>query len=381
MTSSYHRPRYRKRRYISERQIEAIEQARQSVTLINSMRTSRIALPDRIFDWLGYPFQKRAFHRLLQEKFEGFPWLAKAWADYRTLEAERKALDIASKKWPAPKAAAEVREIGKKRAEAEQRARTAVYILTYYETLFPWLVQFRDEDIDELLVEQGRDEEEDIQKSRHDPARQWLTEAEYQKLPRVEKFQLALDRYRQKKKFKWELGRDYERYIGHLYEKRGYAVYYQGIVEGLDDLGRDLICTKDNSVEIIQCKFWSKEKQIHEKHIFQLYGTVIAHKIDNPKTSVSACFTTSTTLSERAKQFADELSIRVYENCALEPYPIIKCNVSRRDGTKIYHLPFDQQYDRTLIENERNECYVETVAKAEQLGFRRAYRWRGKTSE
>jgi len=30
------------------------------------------------------------------------------------------------------------------------------------------------------------------------------------------------------------------------------------------------------------------------------------------------------------------------------------------------------------VEEERNECYVETVKEAEGLGFRRAYRWRGK---
>ena len=48
-----------------------------------------------------------------------------------------------------------------------------------------------------------------------------------------------------------------------------------------------------------------------------------------------------------------------------------------RNGEKIYHLPFDQQYDRTLIKEEKNECYLETVKEAEALGFRRAFRWRG----
>jgi len=55
----------------------------------------------------------------------------------------------------------------------------------------------------------------------------------------------------------------------------------------------------------------------------------------------------------------------------------VKCNVSRRTGEKIYHLPFDQQYDRTLVEEDRDEYYVETVREAEELGFRRAFRWRG----
>ncbi len=38
---------------------------------------------------------------------------------------------------------------------------------------------------------------------------------------------------------------------------------------------------------------------------------------------------------------------------------------------------FDQRYDRTLVEEERNECYVGTIKEAEALGFRRAFRWRG----
>lgn len=55
--------------------------------------------------------------------------------------------------------------------------------------------------------------------------------------------------------------------------------------------------------------------------------------------------------------------------------------MARKDGTKIYHLPFDQQYDRTIIEEEGNERYVETVKEAEALGFRHAFRWKGKLSK
>jgi hypothetical protein len=74
------------------------------------------------------------------------------------------------------------------------------------------------------------------------------------------------------------------------------------------------------------------------------------------------------------------LGVKIIEKFPIRPYPVIKCNVSLRDRTKIYHLPFDQQYDRTLIEF-KDECYVETVAEAEALGFRRAFRWRGNKDE
>ncbi|OYO31097.1 hypothetical protein CD932_08160 [Janthinobacterium sp. PC23-8] len=53
-------------------------------------------------------------------------------------------------------------------------------------------------------------------------------------------------------------------------------------------------------------------------------------------------------------------------------YPLIKCNVNGRN--KIYHLPFDQQYDRVRISPARGELYVRTAQEAEKLGFRRAMR-------
>lgn len=50
--------------------------------------------------------------------------------------------------------------------------------------------------------------------------------------------------------------------------------------------------------------------------------------------------------------------------------------LSRATGERVYHLPFDQQYDTTVIEPDRGELYAATVAEAEELGFRRAWRWR-----
>jgi len=321
---------------------------------------------------------KDAISQLAKEKSQGFPWLAKAYADYFYLQDLKRAGYLKSKSHPAVRAAEHVREVASQRRIAERLYRVLRYKLEYYERLFPWLVDFGDEGIDELIrqIVEEKEVEADIEEP-DDPVKKYLTQAEYAKLSTAERNQRALDRYWQKRKSKWEIGRDYERFTGYLYERKDYAVYYQGIIEGLADLGRDLICTRDNIAEIVQCKYWSKEKEIHEKHIFQLYGTFIAYKIDHPDKEVSACFVTSTRLSDRAKQFANALAIAAIEEQPLEHYPCIKCNVSRRDGTKIYHLPFDQQYDRTLVEEERNECYVETVKEAEDLGFRRAFRWRG----
>ena len=81
-------------------------------------------------------------------------------------------------------------------------------------------------------------------------------------------------------------------------------------------------------------------------------------------------------MSDIARSFAKSLNIKIYENIPLRRFPMIKCNIGRNEE-RIYHLPFDQQYDVTKINTEKGDCYCDTVAEAEAKGFRRAYRWRG----
>ena len=38
---------------------------------------------------------------------------------------------------------------------------------------------------------------------------------------------------------------------------------------------------KNNMTLIIQCKYWGGVKQIHEKHITQLYGTMIGYCVEH----------------------------------------------------------------------------------------------------
>lgn len=52
-----------------------------------------------------------------------------------------------------------------------------------------------------------------------------------------------------------------------------------------------------------------------------------------------------------------------------------------RDGTRVYHLPFDQQYDRTVIDPSQGEFYGDCVKSASAKGFRRAFRWTGLQTE
>jgi hypothetical protein len=113
----------------------------------------------------------------------------------------------------------------------------------------------------------------------HDPVRRYIEREEWEKLSESERNQRALDRYiESRKKSKWQIGRDYELYCGYCYEKKGFLVDYFGSYNGLDDLGRDLIISKGDDIRIVQCKYWSKFKTIHEKHIFQLFGSMYQYR-------------------------------------------------------------------------------------------------------
>jgi hypothetical protein len=324
---------------------------------------------------------RQVIEALRRDKVEAFDFIGRAFADYELARAELAAEYLSTKSHPALTSAEVVREKGRELAEVRRRMKVAEWIVALYELHFPWLAELRNLDEEAAFIsgdDTGSDEN-DAEGAERDPVRHWLTKEEYQALSTVERNQRALDRYLRSRKTPWQLGRDYERYVGYLREQEGYKVTYQGIFKGLEDLGRDVIAERDREIEVIQCKRWSRIKTIHEKHVFQLFGTVVAMRIEQPDARVSGTFVTTTSLSDRAREFARQLEIAVQESFPLSDYPRIKCNVARPSGQRIYHLPFDQQYDTTVIEPERGEVFIGTVADAEDMGFRRALRWRTPT--
>src|SRR5208337_3290465 len=173
--------------------------------------------------------------RLYQEKSQGFPWLAKAYSDYSSLCDMKIADWLSGKKRPAVKTADIVREMAAEKRESERKFKISKYLLEMYESLFPFLIEFRGEDLDDYI--RIRLDEYNKEERPEDEVIIYTTHGERETLSKQEIFQRALDRYWQKEKRPWEIGRDYERYVGYLYEKDGYSVYYQGIVEGFSDLG------------------------------------------------------------------------------------------------------------------------------------------------
>lgn len=327
---------------------------------------------------------------LKEEQSIGNPYLAKVISEmfyYRDIEV----VDfLKNKKRPAIKTSEEIKKHALEKRELRRMFKIAYNRIKLYENVFPFITDLEPHDIDFLLKQ--KNESKFNVNDNDDPVREYVPE--YDKLTEEERNQRALDRYlKSNKKSNWEIGKMYERYIGYLYEKEGFAVEYVGIEKGFDDLGRDLICKKDNKTLVVQCKYWASHKEIKEAHINQLYGTTVKLFIDNFKEhskklknslfpdlftkeeiNIKAVFITSTKLSETAKNFADALGIEVINNKPLGEYPMIKCNLNSQTGEKIYHLPIDLHYDRFLMQNEKR-VYVKTVKEAMELGCRRAYKW------
>jgi hypothetical protein len=195
----------------------------------------------------------------------------------------------------------------------------------------------------------------------------------YRKPDENNQAQRLLDQYMSGSMSPLEIGKLYERYIGHLYEMKGCWVEYHGALNGYSDLGRDLIVKNGRDTYIIQTKCWSKNKLINENHIFQLYGSMEHyHETENHwNNNLTAIFYTTARFSEKAKDVADVLGVKLITLKLDKSYPLIKCNVSV-SGEKIYHLPFDPYYDKIKIKAHKGDLFVYTVEEAVAKGFRRA---------
>lgn len=284
---------------------------------------------------------------------------------------------LEKKKHPAIVEAKRINELKKETKLYIQKYRQMVYIYETLLNLFPEL-NYYVEDFETLqLLENTNSLNEFVED--FDKVQFYINKDEYQKLDEQERNQLALDRYISGQKTKWQIGRDYELFCGSEYEKEGWIVEYIGIEKKLEDLGRDLIASKGNEIHIVQCKYWSQNKIIHEKHIAQLFGTTIAFRIKNNNLwDVKPVFITNIELSQTAIEFARLLEVSVIKK-ELGEFPRIKCNYGKNDRgeeTKIYHLPFDQQYDNIKM-NRKGNFFAYSVKEAMDRGFRRAYKYYG----
>lgn len=318
-------------------------------------------------------------NRLLKTK-KPFSQLACMVADYETSIFKKDEHYLRYKPRPAIVSADKVREMREILAENVAECKQMLYKYEFLLSVFPELHDYI-EDEEALISISDYTTISEINDNR-DRVLDWISENDYRTMSVDERNQLALDRYKNRTKSNWEIGIDYELYVGYLLREGKhpfnlkYHVLQYGELNGLSDLGRDIIAERaeldgSRTILIIQCKRWSEQKVVHENAICQLYGTTVEYKIRHRNIyncKFTPVFITTTELSDMAKEFAKYLGVVVYI-ISMGEYPMIKCNIN--GGEKIYHLPFDQQYHRTEIKNE-GEFYASTVKEATSRGFRRA---------
>lgn len=209
---------------------------------------------------------------------KGRHWLAEFIVETEQAR-DRRDEHLKQKYRPAPKSAEIVKEIKREKRILAEKVKLLEYQLKAYEEYFPQLEEYRDLILDERVpLAAGSDNFDELESA--DPSMLFVKGEEWERLSETERNQLALDRYVARSKSNWEIGRFYERYLGYLWETSGWMVTYHGALHGFEDLGRDLICTKGNDVEIVQAKCWSKSKVIREKHLFQLFGTTVHYRLE-----------------------------------------------------------------------------------------------------
>lgn len=187
---------------------------------------------------------------LHSDNLSGFPYIASLIADYKLIDLD---YAIISLNWGHNvKRQQKVRsliEIRKELKTVISQYKEIQYQLDYLKTLYPAIDDILSTAYEDLVVKDIADT------SKIDSVKKYLSKDEYNSLSQTEANQLALDRYIEShKKNKWQVGRDYELYVGYKYSLLGYDIDYFGSYNGVADLGRDLIAKKENTTLIIQCK-------------------------------------------------------------------------------------------------------------------------------
>ncbi len=211
---------------------------------------------------------------LFNERSKAMPWLTALAADLHWVHDEKEAKRLESKRRPAKTSAESVRAHAQEKRRLRMENSLFRYRIALMVHLVPWLKDVDFEDAESVADQELIDRDDDFT----DPAACWLSKDEWEKLPTVDRYQRALDRYNGRPRSGWHVGRDFERFVGFQLERQGYNVVYHGAIQGFDDFGRDLIATDwTGKILLIQCKRWSTRKVIPESVIFQLFGSTVSY--------------------------------------------------------------------------------------------------------
>lgn len=178
---------------------------------------------------------------------------------------------------------------------------------------------------------------------------------------------------------KWKYGRDYERFIGYLFERKGYYVVYNGALEGKADGGIDLIACKDGFIHLIQCKRWRNLIGVEEIEKFanavdrferrrSMYESKLPHGYSKCKVMPIFYATNGYAKDAFNEAYWLDISLKTQPFSSIREYPPVKCVL--QNGEKVYYLPFDRDFDRVHVGVYRGGCYKFTVFDAQRAGYR-----------
>ena len=150
----------------------------------------------------------------------------------------------------------------------------------------------------------------------------------------------------------------YRLFIGYLYERRGWRVYYE-------DDNKRIICHKETSLVMIATEDGGI---MNINTLYALASRAISLKIDYPDFDVSAVCITSGTLSDKAKTVARKFLISAKENFPFKNFPYVKCKVLP-NGQKVHYTPNDKEYftARIITNNGDIFCLTENDAAAKEF--------------
>lgn len=172
---------------------------------------------------------------------------------------------------------------------------------------------------------------------------------------------------------KADYGRQYERYVGYLFERRGYSVNYQGIRKGVEDGGIDLVARAPRKIRLVQCKRW--RMPINADVVSRLQGAVARFvyeerrgKPETSRTSIRGVLATTGEIDGEAAGLAAHLGIYVMPRLLFESYPAIKAQ-RFPDGGGRFLLPLTPGYDRMRMDLKSGDCFFASPREALRNGF------------
>ncbi len=172
---------------------------------------------------------------------------------------------------------------------------------------------------------------------------------------------------------KADYGRQYERYVGYLFEEKGFAVKYNGIRNGREDGGIDLVARAPLKIRLIQCKRW--HVPVNVDVISRLHGAVERFiyeerkgKSPNMRTSIRGVIATTGAIDDAAHEMARHFGIYVMSGLQFERYPAIKAQRITSDGGR-FLLPFTPGYDKMRLDLKSGDCFFSAVRTALFNGF------------